>query len=261
MVSKIKVKNSLQTAINKAVNELGGFGKFIKTGDVVFLKPNFNTADPFPASTDIKFLKAVTELIYENSAKLVMIGESSTVTMNTRRIMEELGVFKLQEMKKPPRIYVFEEGKWVKTPIPKGKYLKSVYIPEIISRADKLIYLPCLKTHKYAKFTGSLKLSVGIMKPLERVPLHMRHLQEKVAELNTIIHPDLTIMDARKCFITQGPSEGEVREPNLILASENRVELDVEGIKIIQSYKGNSLEGVDPFELPQIKRAQELKIH
>lgn len=259
-VGKVKVEKDLKAAIVKAVDVLGGFGKFIKTGDVVFLKPNFNTADPFPASSDLGFLKIVSNLVYYAGAKLVMIGDSSTVTINTRKVMEKLGVFDLQKIKRPPRIYVFEEWKWIKKKIPNGKYLKTVYTPEIVERADKLIFLPCLKTHKQAQFTGSLKLAVGLMKPFQRVRLHMRNLQEKIAELNTLFQPDLIIMDARKCFINRGPSEGDLREPNLILASTDRVATDVEGIKIIQSYRGNSLAGIDPWQLPQIKRAVELEL-
>jgi len=259
-VSKVKFENNLKESILKAVDLIGGFKKFIKTGEVVLLKPNFNTADPFPASTDPEFLKAVVTLAYDFGVKVVMIGESSTMSLNTRKVMKKLKIFDLENLKTPPRIYVFEEWGWVKKEIPDGKYLKSVTVPQILDRADKLILLPCLKTHKYAQFTGSLKLSVGFMKPFQRGHLHLMNLQEKIVELNKIINPDLVIMDARKCFINEGPSEGEVREPNLILASESRVALDVEGIKIIQSFKGNSLEGIDPWQLPQIKLAVELGI-
>ncbi len=139
-----------------------------------------------------------------------------------------------------------------------GKYLKFVFVPEILDRADKLILLPCLKTHSQAQFTGSLKLSIGFMKPSQRVRLHWRNLQEKIAELNKIINPNLIIMDARKCFINRGPSEGELREPNFILASDDRIAIDLEGIKIIQSFKGNSLENINPWKLPQIKMAIDL---
>lgn len=60
-VAKVKVEKNLKEAILKAVGLIGGFKQFINIGDVVFLKPNFNTADPFPASTDPEFLKAVVE--------------------------------------------------------------------------------------------------------------------------------------------------------------------------------------------------------
>jgi len=259
-VSKVKFEGNLREVILKAVNLIGGFEKFIKKGEVVLIKPNFNTADPFPASTDFEFLKEVVKLIYEREPKLVMIGESSTMTLNTKKVMDKLGIFKLLGLETPPRIYVFEEWQWKKKEIPQGKYLKSVSITEILERADKIVLLPCLKTHKYAQFTGALKLAVGFMKPMERVKLHMLHLQEKIAELNTLFRPDLIIMDARKCFINGGPAEGEIREPNLILASDDRIAIDVEGIKIIQSFKGNSLKDINPWNLTQIKRAVELGI-
>lgn len=259
-VVQIQATENIKETVSRAVAALGGFKKFVKAGEVVMLKPNFNTADPPPASTDLGFLKAVVELVYEAGAKLVMIGESSTVSLNTRKIMEEKGVLSLQESTKPPRVYIFDEGKWVKKKVPQGKYLKSASLPEILPRADKLILLPCLKTHKQAQFTGSLKLSIGFLKPSERVPMHLRHLQEKIAELNQLIRPDLIIMDARKCFINQGPSHGEVAQPNLILASTDRVALDIEGIKTIQGFKGNSLVSLDPLKLPQIRQAIELGI-
>lgn len=60
--------------------------------------------------------------------------------------------------------------------------------------------------------------------------------------------------------LSEGPAEGEARDPNLILASTDRVALDTQGIKIIQKFKGNSLSGIDPLNLPQIKRAAEFGI-
>lgn len=260
MVSRILVRKNLKKAILEAVDSIGGFKKFIKKGDVVLLKPNFNTADPFPASTDFKFLKCVVELVYEQDPKSIILGDSSTVSLNTRRIMEKLKIFDLEKMEKPPKVYVFDERSWVKKAIPNGKYLKNVWVSQYLDRVDKLILLPCLKTHNLAQFTGSLKLSVGFMKPFQRISLHGRHIQEKIAELNKIIQPDLIIMDARKCFINKGPNKGEAREPNLILASRDRVAIDIEGIKIIQSFKNNSLIGIDPLELPQIKKAKEFGI-
>jgi len=259
-VVKVKFNGDLKETILKALEPLGGIQNFVKKGEVILLKPNFNTADPLPAATDYGFLKAVVEIVYSAEPKLVMIGESSTMSFNTRKIMEKLNIFDLLNLEIPPRIYVFEEYQWFKKEVPNAKYLKSVSLTEILDRVDKIIFLPCLKTHKYAQYTGALKLAVGFMKPVERINLHLSHLQEKIAELNTLFNVDLIIMDARKCFITRGPAEGEVREPNLILASDDRLAIDVEGIKIIQSFKGNSLKNIDPWQLPQIKRAVELNL-
>jgi uncharacterized protein (DUF362 family) len=259
-VTKIKVDKDLKESIRRAVEELGGFSSFVKKGEVVLLKPNFNTQDPYPASTDAAFLKAVVELVYEQDPKGVIIGESSTLSLNTRRVMEDLGVYELLKMPVPPRIYNFDERAWVKKEIPNAEFLKTVKVPKFLDRADKLILLPCLKTHNLAQFTGALKLSVGFMKPYQRTPLHLWHLQEKVAELNTLINPVLVIMDARKCFINKGPDRGKIKEPELILASRDRVAVDIEGVKIIQSYRGNSLKNIKPEDIVQIKKALELKV-
>ena len=254
-ISKIKVSDDLKRAVLKSVDLIGGFRSFIKTGDIVLLKPNFNTADPFPASSDLGFLKAMVELAYEFGSKSVIVGESSMFTLNTRKTMEKTGVFSLAELKPSAEIFSFDEHKWIKKKIANGKYLKSISVPEILDKVDKLILLPCLKTHIYARYTGALKLSVGFMKQRERICLHLGHLQEKIAELNAVINPDLIVMDARKCFITGGPAGGIVREPNLILASADRIAIDVEGIKIIQSFEGNELRKANPWELTQIKWA------
>ena len=259
-VAKIKVENDLKESILKVVNEIGGFESFIKKGDVVLLKPNFNTADPSPASTSIDFLKAITELVYDCGAKMVIIGDSSTMSLNSRKVMEKIGVFELENMERPPRVYVFDERGWVKKDIPDGKYLKSLFVSEYLDKADKLILLPNLKTHFLSNFTGSLKLSMGFAKPFERVGFHLRNLQEKIAEMNKIIVSDLVIMDARKCFIKKGPAKGDIRSPGLVLASKSRVAIDVEGVKIIQGFKGNSLKGINPLDLPQIKKAIEFGV-
>lgn len=259
-VSKVKADNDLKESVRKAVEELGGFSSFIKKGEVVLLKPNFNTQDPYPASTDVAFLRAIVELVYEQDPKSVIIGESSTLSLNTRKVMQELGVFELLKMPIPPKIYNFDERDWVEKKIPKARFLKKVKVPKLLDKADKLILLPCLKTHNLAQFTGALKLSVGFIKPYQRTPLHLWHLQEKIAELNTIINSDLVIMDARKCFINKGPNRGKIKEPGLILASKDRVALDIEGVKIIQGYKGNSLRGLDQLQIVQIKKSLELKI-
>ncbi|MFH1522479.1 MAG: DUF362 domain-containing protein [Patescibacteria group bacterium] len=259
-VIKKQFKNNLRETVLETVNELGGFKKFISPGDIVLLKPNFNTADPFPASTDFEFLKIMVELVYEAGAKEVIVGDSCTIYQKTKNVLKDKGIYELEKLAKPARVINFDEDKWIKKKIPNGKFLESVRVPAILDKVDKLIYLPCLKTHYIAKFTASLKLSVGFMKTIERVGLHARHVEEKIAELNKVINPDLIIMDARKIFITKGPTDGEVREPNLILASTNRVAIDIEGVKIIKSFKGNTLAEVEPEDLEQIKVAKEIGI-
>ena len=260
MISRIVATGNLSNDINEVLKELGGIKAFVNSGEKIFIKPNFNTSDPFPASSDLDFIRAVLTEVSTQKPSQIIIGESPTFFGNSKRYFVQKNPRTLEQEFTNLRVLYLPEEEWVKKDIPRAKYIKSASIPKILDEVDKIIYLPCLKTHAWAQFTGTLKLSVGIIKPIERIRLHAAHLQEKIAEINLLIKPDLIIMDGRKCFIDKGPSKGTVREPNIILASSNRVELDIEAIKIIQTFSGNTLAGLDPKHLPQIKRALELGI-
>jgi uncharacterized protein (DUF362 family) len=255
-VSKVNSEERhLKDDVLRAVDLVGGFDKIVKKGDEILLKPNFNSGDAPPGSTDPDFVDAIITLLYEHGAGRVIVGESSMMSLSTRKVFEETGMMHKAEQAGAEVVF-FDEGKWVKVSTG-GKYLGSVSLPDSALRVNKLVYACAMKTHKWAKFTLSLKLAVGFMKPSERMQLHMRHLEEKIADLNLVVHPCLIIMDGRVCFISGGPACGERRNPNLMLTSGDRVALDVEAIKTIQGFAGNSLTD-DPWNYTQIRRAAEL---
>ncbi|HSD11931.1 MAG TPA: DUF362 domain-containing protein [Patescibacteria group bacterium] len=254
-VSQVRAEADIKDAIRRAVDGLGGFSRFVAAGERVLIKPNFNTADPFPGSSDPAAVAAFADLCHEAGASRVIVADSSTYFADTTKIMEKLGIFALSETRSWLEIVDLDKGAWVKREIPGARYQKTVSLPALLGDVDKLFFLCCLKTHFLARFTGSLKLAVGLMAPKERVALHAGKLQEKIGELAAAVRPDLVVMDARKCFITGGPGTGALREPGLVLASTDRVALDMEGVRIIRSFEGNALADVEPGRLAQIERA------
>lgn len=264
-VATMKATGNIKDVIAQAVAELGGFPAFVSPGDTVLIKPNYNTADKPPASTAPDFLAAAVDLVFEAGAARVIIGESSCYTIRknsiaTQRTLCRAGVFDVVFSPRLPEIVIFDDHSWVTKLIPQGKYLTRVSVPELLDQVDRIILLPCCKTHRIAGFTGALKIAVGFMKPTERINLHLGNVAEKVAEMNMVYTPDLAIMDARKCFITGGPSSGQVREPGVVLASASRTQIDLEEVRIIQSFAGNALASKKPEDLLQIRRARELGI-
>jgi uncharacterized protein (DUF362 family) len=259
LVSKVPSANGqdLKENILKAVDLLGGFSKAIEKGDEILLKPNFNTGDAPPGSSDPDFVKAVIKLLYEHGASKVILGESSMFSLSTHKVWEDTGMLK-KAKEAGAEVAPFDEGKWVKVSTG-GEYLGTVSLPETALAAKKVVYVCCMKTHRWAKFTLSLKLAVGFMKPSERMLLHARNLEEKIADLNLVVHPDLIIMDGRKCFISGGPACGELRNPKVVLASGDRIAIDVEALKVIEGHEGASLTA-DPWSYTQIHRAVELEI-
>lgn len=258
IIAKTKSSGDLKADIQKILKPLGGISAFVKPGDKVLLKPNLNTADPYPASSDPEFLKAVIEVVKEANPSEIIIGDSCTLLLKTEKIMSCLN-FHALEKDYGIKTVNFDQGKYIKKKI-QGKYLKSISIPAVLEEVDKLILLPCLKVHRFARFTMSLKLGVGIMKKIERTFLHMSHLEEKIAELNLAYTPALIILDGRKAFITYGPDKGDLVEPNVLMAGPDRIALDVEALKILKSFPAENKLNFDVWQFPTIKRAVELNL-
>jgi uncharacterized protein (DUF362 family) len=255
LVSKVHCDGDLRQNITQAVAAIGGFERLVEPGDKILVKANFNSSGPPPAASDPHFVKAVIELLYEHGAGKVVLGESSMISLSTRDTLRQTGMLQAAE-EAGVEVRIFDEGQWV--PVETGgRYLRKVALAKAGLEAENIVYVCCLKTHRYADFTMSLKLTMGFVRRRDRVPMHLWRLSEKLADLNLAIAPGLIIMDGRRCFISGGPGKGELREPNLILASGDRIAIDVEALKVIQSYPGHSLKK-SPWELTMIRRAVEL---
>jgi uncharacterized protein (DUF362 family) len=255
LLSKIATTGNLKIDIRRAVDLIGGFSKVINKGDKVLLKPNYNSADPPPATSDPEFLKAIVELLFEHGAGKVVLGESSWQGLRTRKALERTGT--LAALKDTgAEVAFFDEENYVEVNVG-GEYLKHVSLAKRAMEADKIVYSCCMKTHFRADFSLSLKLAFGFTKKSERMGFHVRHLKQKLVDLNLVVHPNLIIMDGRKCFISGGPFSGEVRNPNVILASGDRVAMDVESIKVIGGFEGSKLSD-NPWSYTQIRHATAL---
>jgi uncharacterized protein (DUF362 family) len=247
--------SDIRTSVNRVITLLGGLRQVIGRGDKVLVKPNFNSPDPFPGSTDLAFLHAVVECLLEEGAK-VTIGESSGgIWRPTRNVFRKLGVFDLAKHLNVDLI-AFEDrsNDWLRVKID-GDYLRLVTMPRSVYEADKIVYLPCMKTHTSARFSGALKLAVGFMHPGERRALHARHLEQKIAEISLCWQPNLVIMDCRKGFVSGGPDKGQLVEPELLLASGDLVAIDIEAMRILLTYEAKNRLVPDPLQSLQVVTA------
>ena len=261
LVARLKAGAVLKASVAEVLGLLGGLEKAVSRGERVMVKPNFNSADPPPASSDLTFLRAVVELLLDAGAR-VTIGESAGgVWRPTAKVFRQLGLPELARQL-GVELVAFEDrpSEWVRVKVD-GRYLSSLAMPRPAHEADKLVYLPCLKTHNLTGFSGALKLAFGFVHPGERRRFHMGHLQQKIAEVSLCWQPDLVIVDGRKSFVSGGPDRGRVVEPGVLMASGDLIAIDVEAIEVLLGYKKakNKLTA-DPWQMPQIAAAVRLGI-
>ncbi len=235
----------------------------------VALKANYNSADPFPASTHTDTLRALVEALKGAGAGAITLAERSGMG-DTERVLERMGVLALSRELGFKAVVLDDVGKedWLKVGPEGTHWLRGFHMAKVFHDADKVVQTCCLKTHRFGgHFTLSLKNSVGLV--AKKIPgevydhmweLHTSPNQRKmIAEINNHYTVDFVLMDGISAFVTGGPEQGKLVEPNLLLASHDRVAIDAVGVAVLKLYGAKGKVGeADVFEQDQLKRAAEL---
>lgn len=232
-------------------------------GQDVLLKPNFNTADPFPGSTHNDTLINLILNIRKMGAKSVTVADRSG-PVDTKDVLKEKGIYDICE-KFNANLINFEElteKQWVRLKPPKSHWNNGFYVAKPVLDSKCIICTCCLKTHGYGGvFTMSLKLSVGITHKRNMSELHSSFfsMRKMIAEINQVYKPSLIVMDALEAFVDGGPMTGKKKRADIILAGTDRIAIDVTGLAILK-YLGSNKDIMDKkiFQQEQIARAVEL---
>lgn len=259
--------------IIKTTDRSGGIAALIAAaglpdlaGKKVVIKPNFNSDDPFPATTHLDTLKAAIEFVKAASPESLVIAERSGMG-ETEEVLDNRGVLALAVSAEVGVINLdaLEAGAWVVRGTKGTHWQNGVMIPQVVAQADYLINLPCLKTHRFGgDFTMSLKNNVGLVAKWYDNYNYMYELHSSddqrlmIAEINREMPPQIIIMDGLKGFATGGPDQGELIEPGVLLLATDPVAIDAVGVAILRSY--GTTEKVSRgkiLEQDQLRRAAE----
>jgi uncharacterized protein (DUF362 family) len=231
-------------------------------GKRVFIKPNFNTADPFPASTNNDTLRTLVREIQERGAAGIALGERSGPPP-TQKVMEEKGIFALSR-DLGFEVINFEElaeADWVHFNPPGNHWPEGFFFPKPLVESEYTVCTCCLKTHQYGGvFTMSLKLSVGTTPKRLMRSLHSSADQRlMIAEINAAYTPELILLDGLEAFVDGGPSAGRKAPAEVIIAGTDRIAVDAVGVAILKELGSNeAIMSRKIFEQEQISRAAEM---
>ena len=255
-------KDTLES-VRVAVELAGGLG--IKEGDTVLIRPNANTADLPPGSTNPEILKgAIREARKCNPGKII-VAEKSMTTLDTEMVLRKLGLWQAAEAEGADEILTFDHMKRQHVEPQKAYSWPYGYdVPEFLEAIDYVVALPVIKTHWTATFTMGLKSQISITSDRDRRQLP--HGQgwdtifgNMIAESNLVYKADFYISDATKCFVTEGPNIGTLREPGIVLASPDVIANDAVGLALLKTLGTvPKIQEHSVWAQPQIKRAIEL---
>jgi uncharacterized protein (DUF362 family) len=238
-------------------------------GKRVVIKPNFNSADPYPASTHLDTLGALVGHLQTAGAGEITVADRSGMG-NTRRVMEQKGVFAQAKQMGFHAVVLDEtpmEG-WAEERLTGSHWSRGVLFPRLLQEADLLFQTCCLKTHRYGgHFTLSLKNSVGMVakySPRDNYnymgELHGTSYQRlMIAEINQLYRPAVIVMDGLEAFTDGGPESGTLVKPQVMVLGSDRVAVDAVGVAILRMHGGNAtISRGRVFEQEQIARAVQL---
>lgn len=202
----------IKRVTREAVAALGGMSKFVGKKSVVMVKPNigWNRTPAQAGNTNPYVVEAIVEMCKEAGAKKVKVLD---YPVNDARITYGRSGIKDAVKRAKGSMEFIDERKFKDKAIPEGEMLKSWAIYEEALDVDVLINVPIAKHHSLTKLTLGIKNLMGLIEGREEI--HTR-IDQKLADLSTVIRPHLTIMDAYRILTANGPNGGTPRDVKLV---------------------------------------------
>lgn len=261
VVSFVKGKD-VKKITREAISLIGGLEQALKPGDTVLIKPNFGVDLPSSTGGTTNPIVVVTliELAREAGAKRVIVGESSVVGYNAGEIFEFLGVRELFE-NAGTELVNMDADESIQVKVPNGKNFEKMRIHSTAWKSDFIISVPVMKTHFQTVVSLGLKNMKGVlpdsMKKLSHrigVKQHREEfeLEQSILDLNSVIKPDLTVIDgivAQEGYTPGSPGvTGSPLPFDTVVAGFDPVATDATAAYLM---------GFDPMEVPLIRKAYE----
>jgi uncharacterized protein (DUF362 family) len=237
------VEGESPAAIAKeAVAVLGGMDKFVAKGDKVVIKPNigWDRTPEMAACTNPEVVGALVELALGAGAKKAVVIDNTT--NQAKRCYVRSGI--QEAVKRAGGDMLFVDDYRVKKMALRGEWLKEWEILLDVIEADKIINVPIAKHHSLCRLTLGGKNWLGATGGA-RNQFH-QSLDKTIVDLAAFFRPQLTVLDAYRVLVRNGPQGGRVSDTELrktVVAGADPVAVDAFGA---------SLFGVAPQELPYL---------
>jgi uncharacterized protein (DUF362 family) len=239
----VVARGSSPEAITRAaIGALGGMGRFVKSGSEVIVKPNicvdYHTYE-YAATTNPEVVATLVKLCLEAGAKRVRVMDAP-FGGTTERAYANSGIADAVKAA-GGQMEVMSNLKYQDTAIPGGRDIKKWKIyRDVVDGSAVLINVPIAKTHDLAGLTMGMKNLMGVIQ--DRGSLHT-NINQRLADLSTVVRPALTVVDGVRVLLTNGPTGGrlsDVKEMDTVIASPDIVAADSYGATLFGK-KGSDL--------------------
>jgi uncharacterized protein (DUF362 family) len=222
-----------------AIADLGGMGRFVGKGDIVWVKPNigWNRRPELAANTNPEVVATLVRLCFEAGAKTVKVGDHPTHP--ARQAYQNSGIAAAAEAVGAQIVYL-DERRFREVELG-GERLESWPVYTEMLDADLVINVPIAKHHGLTKATLAMKNYMGVIGG-RRGAWH-QHIDMCLADITAYMRPRLCVLDAVRILIAHGPQGGspdDVKLTGTVAAGTDILALDAYGATLM---------GHDPADL------------
>jgi uncharacterized protein (DUF362 family)/ferredoxin len=227
--------DTVQAALSRGIELLGGLDRFVRPGEQILLKPNILAGDdPDRAvTTHPSVLEGCARLLREAGAQ-VRFGDSpgleNPVSAAERSGLLEAGLRGGAEFA--------EFSASISIDSPKANLVSSFPVARAVYECDGIINLPKMKTHQLTRITGAVKNLFGTI-PGKRKALYHLQFQDVMdfssllVELNLRLRPRLHVMDGIVAMEGNGPRSGDPRPMRVLILSDDPVAVDATFCRLV----------------------------
>ncbi len=232
--------------VRRTISALGGMDRFVAKGESVLIKPNLGW-DRLPeqaANTDPEVIAELVRLCRAAGARRVVVTDISC--NDPRRCFARSGVAAAAAA---AGAEVIESGSLRMVSASLAGLATGLEVIEELLKADRVINVPVAKHHSLSRVTVGMKNWFGVL-GRGRNRLH-QSIDRALAELGAGFRPTLTVVDATRVLLANGPqggSLGDVKAVNAVAAGVDPVACDAWGAAQL---------GVDPRSLAFITGAEQ----
>jgi len=193
----------------KAIELLGGMGRFVKKGSVVVIKPNmaWDRTPEQASNTNPYVVGCLVDLCFKAGAKRVNVFD--VPCNDARRVYNRSGIAEMAK-KKGASVYFADHWNVVKARFPYPSPMEKWPVLRDAVECDTFINVPVLKHHGLTGLTLSMKNLMGVCSGTRGL-IHI-DIGRKLVDLTDFISPDLTVIDATRVLVKHGPSGGNMED-------------------------------------------------
>jgi uncharacterized protein (DUF362 family) len=239
-------------------------------GKRILIKPNIGFLSE-PASGVVTHPEVVAGAIrwaQDAGADEILVGDGCIYGVDSAEAFKSSGIQAVVERERAHLVHL-DSFDPMTLSIPHPLILNRVKVTSLLKEVDLVMSVPVIKAHMHTGATLSIKNMKGVLHRKEKARMH--HLKQKetsgkpgerrtldcaIADLTSVVIPDIVLLDAVVVMEGMGPLIGDARPLGAVLAGEDALAADLVGLELI----GFTLEDAPHIKLVSLKQGRDIRL-